>query len=275
MCSLFSVPTKSVYCCLCVQGRGTDCRSWIASQGPNPWRNRLLPPQQLSIVRSSSHRGGTSGAPPWCMLGFWDGMGLCVRVVLAAVSPVCHCPVLAHKLANTQKWETVAILLCSFFHAASCVDWDNRRCCGRHQGKNSSEFSQAPILCCRHNSNLYILQEHCISHASAFPNRSLKIRSAHILLDDTILKCYLLFVNLRTLAFTIIWLENGGELDVQGTHDLPYPPPQLVPFLIVQCLCHTQYRISAIICCLDLRLTLWFISQPGKENGAVECIPPR
>lgn len=32
----------------------------------------------------------------------------------------------------------------------------------------------------RHSSNLYILQEHCIYHASAFPNRSLKIRSAHI-----------------------------------------------------------------------------------------------
>ena len=27
----------------------------------------------------------------------------CVCIVLAAVSPVCHCPILAHKLANTQK----------------------------------------------------------------------------------------------------------------------------------------------------------------------------
>lgn len=85
MCSLFSVPTESVYCCLCVHERGTGCWSWIASQGPNPWRKLLLPPQLPSIVRSSSHRGGTSGAPPWSMPGIlrWHAL---VCIALAAVS---------------------------------------------------------------------------------------------------------------------------------------------------------------------------------------------
>lgn len=180
MCSLFSVSTESVYCCLCVHGRGTGCRSWIASQGPNPWRKTASPSPAAVNCQELLPSGWDFRGSFLIHAGIlrWHAL---VCVVLAAVS---SCGPLPCPGAQTSQHTDVRDCGDPSLFLLSC--WI---LCGLRQLQMLWTPSREEVLIrvfpgphslLRHSSNLYILQEHCIYHASIFPNGSLKIRSAHI-----------------------------------------------------------------------------------------------